>query len=202
MPEFREFLINDVEDLGLLSALAIEASNDDGFVQDTGFRTMAGAGHQHFLGFARYLIEHVDPTELAGILFKPWAYKNKGYSLRWDTADYRPHALRDLDPSKDKLQSGWWANRLAFASMPMFPCYPASRGLKTAGFDLNRNETFTWPIWSEPVPVDVIRSLVPLVAAELGGSGKLRARGIQAVYSSTRFTDRNYRNFTAGRAVS
>ncbi len=199
--EFRELLQRSNENLPLLAALATEIATEEGQVQDTGFRTMAGAGHQHFLGFARYLIENVSPEDLTDILFEPWKYQNDGYSLRWDSADYRPHALRGLDPSKDKLQSVWWANRLAFLALPLFPCYPSARGLRTAGFDLNRNETFSWPIWTESITLDVVRSLIPLTNAVFERSIGVTPRGVGAIYQSQRFTEGKYRNFTPGRMV-
>ena len=199
--EFRELLERGNKDLALLAALATETATEDGQAQDSGFRTMAGAGHQHFLGFARYLIENVVPEDLAGTLFEPWKYLDEGYSLRWDSADYRPHALRGLDPSKDKLQSVWWANRLGFSALPLFPCYPSSRGLRTAGFDVSRNEMLVWPIWHDPITVDVLRSLIPFTRLLFDGETGITERGIQAIYQSQRFTEGKYRNFTPGRMV-
>ncbi len=198
--EFRELLENN-QDLALLAALATETATDEGQAQDTGFRTMAGAGHQHFLGFARYLIENVVPEDLTGALFEPWKYLDEGYSLRWDPADYRPHALRGLDPSKDKLQTVWWANRLAFSALPLFPSYPSSKGLRTAGFDLSRNKMLVWPIWRDPITVDVLRSLIPFTRWLFEGGTGIMERGIQAIYQSERLTEGKYRNFTPGRMV-
>jgi hypothetical protein len=65
---------------------------------DTGFRTMSGAGHQHFLGFMQELALSTEPQHLRRTLFELWDYEDGRPSLRWDPADYRPHALRAVDP--------------------------------------------------------------------------------------------------------
>ena len=198
--QFRKLIGDHPEDRALLSALAVEDETDE-VLEDTALRTMSGAGHQHFLGFARYLAENARPEELPGCLFRAWRYENEGYSLRWDAADYRPHALRGLDPSKDKLQSVWWANRLAFASLPLLPCYPGRRRAVTAGFDEKRNETFLYPVWRAPLNVDVVRTLIPM-AREFKGKEQCRQRGIEAIYEAARFTEGKFRNFSTGRRLT
>ncbi len=199
--EFRRLLGIQLEDQSLLAALAIEMEGEKGNVQDTAFRALGGGNGQHFLKFARLLIEQVEHSELDATLFRSWIYKDEGLSLRWDSGDFRPHALRGLDPGKDKVCSERWANRLAFAALPLFPCYPSARGLRTAGFDLNTNKILAWPIWRDPITIDVLRSLIPFTNSLLAGKTGIMQRGIQAIYQSQRFTEGQYRNFTPGRVV-
>ena len=72
---------------------------------DTEFRTMSGAGHQHFLGFMKDLAIETEPEHLRRALFDTWDYADPRPSLRWDPADYRPHALRAEDPSGDPIKT-------------------------------------------------------------------------------------------------
>ena len=72
---------------------------------DTAFRTMSGAGHQHFLGFMRELAVHTTADQLRRALLSRWDYADSRPSLRWDPADYRPHALRADDPSTDPIKT-------------------------------------------------------------------------------------------------
>ncbi len=108
-------------------------------MSDTEFRTMSGAGHQHFLGFMKELAESTSREHLQRALFEQWDYADERPSLRWDPADYRPHALRAEDPSGDPIKTMRGANRLAVEALPLFPTVPNGRQLRTIGFeDRNR----------------------------------------------------------------
>lgn len=171
---------------------------------DTEFRTMSGAGHQHFLASMRELAAGVTADHLRRALFSPWDYQDERPSLRWDPADYRPHALRAADPSKDPIRTMRGANRLAVEALPWFPTAPAARSLRTVGFRVhNREVEFTWPIWKAPLPADAVRSLLAMAvlqAPELDFR-ELEARGIARVFRARRFTDGKYRNFSPAREL-
>ena len=132
-------------------------------MSDTEFRTMSGAGHQHFLGFMKELAETTSREHLKRALFEVWDYGDGRPSLRWDPADYRPHALRAEDPSGDPIKTMRGANRLAVEALPMFPTVPDGRRLRTVGFeDRNREPEVTWPIWQQPIDVYSLASVLAM----------------------------------------
>ena len=164
-------------------------------MSDTGFRTMSGAGHQHFLGFMQELATGTELEHLRRALMAPWDYADGRPSLRWDAADYRPHALRAVDPSGDPIQTMRGANRLAMEALPLFPTAPQARRIRTTGFqDGDNGSEVWWPIWSDALELGTVASLVA------AGNGRVRP-GVAQVYRATRFTEGKYRNFTPSKSV-
>lgn len=181
-----------------MAAFGCEALRQQGQIQDTALRTMSGAGHQHFLGFMADLHKQTQPGDFQRALFQPWDYRDPPPSMRWDPHDFRPHALRATDPSKDKIRTMRGANRLAVEALPLFPAVPSRGGLATVGFGFARSERVSWPIWTPALSVYAVRSLVTLseLQAEQPNRRELEARGVQQVYRARRFTEGRYRNFS------
>jgi hypothetical protein len=122
--------------------------------------------------------------------------------LRWDPADYRPHALRAEDPSGDPIRTMRGANRLAVEALPLFPTAPAERYLRTAGFAAREGAMeITWPVWSDSLDLDTVRSLLTLDDLQKGEATALRRRGIEQAFRATRFTEGKFRNFSPAKAV-
>jgi hypothetical protein len=178
------------------------ADSKSGIVQDTAWRTMSGAGHQHFLGFIRVLAAETTMDHLRYALFAPWTYSDPPPSLRWDPMDDRRYALRWSEPSGDPIRTVRGANALAIQGLPLFPAHPEGGTLVTTGFRrIPRQGTFfTWPVWEKPLTLEVIRSLLGL--RELQDDNPphqcLRALGIVEAFRSQRITQGKYRNFTQG----
>jgi hypothetical protein len=165
---------------------------------------MSGAGHQHFLGFMRELAIGTGPEHLRGALFEEWNYSDGRPSLRWDAADYRPHALRAEDPSGDPIKTVRGANRLAIEALPLFPTVPSGRRLRTVGFADRSGETeVTWPVWSEALDLATVRSL--LACAEIQepepDRREMMQRKVAQVFRARRFTEGKFRNFSPARAL-
>jgi hypothetical protein len=176
-------------------------------ISDTALRTMSGAGHQHFLKTMRDIVADTTPEQLAEALFGPWRYRDLKLSLRWDPFDDRRYALRWKEPSGDPAMTVRGANRLAIEGVPLFPCMPVGSRLETTGFrGIGARDTFwTWPIWTAPIEIDVVRPLLALGALQVD-EGKidrayLSARGIAEVFRSQRLTIGKFRNFTPARSV-
>jgi hypothetical protein len=163
---------------------------------------MSGAGHQHFLGFMRTLAAETTVEQLRGALFASWSYSDPPPSLRWDPMDDRRYALRWNEPSSDPIRTVRGANALAIQGLPLFSTQPRGGTLGTTGFSrVSRKGTFfTWPIWEDPLPLDVVRSLLALreLQAESPAPQRLRALGVVEVFRSQRITQGKYRNFTYG----
>jgi hypothetical protein len=171
-----------------------------GQIADTAFRTMSGAGHQHFLGFMRELAGVTETEHLSRALFEAWRYTDPGPSMRWDPSDDRRYALRWLQPSGDPAKTVRGANRLAIEALPLLPTAPVGQRLETTGFTQRkgRGAVWTWPIWTEPANLDVVRSLMTLPELQKDAPDRqaLTAMGIAEIYRSQRITQGKYRNFT------
>ncbi len=170
-------------------------------MSDTEFRTMSGAGHQHFLGFMRELAAMTDARHLRCALLEPWDYRDGRPSLRWDSSDYRPHALRAEDPSGDPIRTMRGANRLAVEALPFFPTVPQGRRLATVGFEDREETGISWPIWTDPLNAAVAASLLASEEIQTADRLTMMRRGIVQVFRARRFTEGKYRNFTPAKAM-
>lgn len=193
------------------AAFACDAIGDEQ-IQDTAFRTMSGAGHQHFLKFMRQLVESTSAQQIERALFEPWNYQDEGPSMRWDPEDDRRYALRWKEPATDKIRTVRGANRLAIEGLRLFPSVPRGAKLKTTAFSGERatDTKITWPLWSGALPCSVVRSVVAMrliSAAELDGprvvtrDAIVTRRGISEVTASSRVTTGKFRNFTPSEPV-
>lgn len=180
-------------------------TEDGASIQDTAFRTMSGAGHQHFVGFMGLLAQITNAGHLDAALFENWAYADPTPAMRWDPAEDRRYALRWSEPSKDPIRTVRGANRLAVEGLPLLPVQPGASQLHTTGFRQVRRKgvSWSWPLWEAPLPVDVVRSLLALreITHDVPPSEHLRDLGIAAVYRCERITQGKYRNFTPSRPV-
>jgi hypothetical protein len=210
--EFRQVLVRSVsaasprnrDETDFLASFGTEIHGSgpgDQQMSDSAFCTMRGAGHQHFLGFMRKLAEQTGAGHIDAALFKRWDYNDGRPSMRWDASDYRPHALRALDPSTDPIRTMRGANLLAVHALPFFPTVPEADDVGTTGFaDFGSGVEFTWPLWTEPLSAPVVSSL--LASEDLLTATKLlRRRGVAQVFRARRFTEGKYRNFSPARAL-
>jgi len=177
-------------------------------LQDTGFRTMSGAGHQHFLGSIRELVSQAAAEDLHKALFQTWVYDDDRPTMRWDPADDRRYAYRWADPSsasRSPIRTVRGANRLAIEALPLFPTLPTAQGAVTTGFlPGTRSRTpWRWPIWEPSCPVEVVRSLLPhpALCSDPPAREVLAAMGVTEVYEAHRITVGKFRNFTSARAA-
>ena len=173
---------------------------DDGkSIQDTAFRTMSGAGHQHFLGTMKQLVKETTASDLQKSLFEPWTYTDRKLGLRWDPQEDRRYALRWDNPSgSGGVPTMRGANRLAVEALPLLPTTPDRKRLETTGFSASgRAITFSWPIWDCAIGIEVVRSVLAMGEIQVSepDRSKLQAQSIVEVYRSQRFTVGKYRNF-------
>jgi hypothetical protein len=180
--------------------------NEDGNIEDTAFRTMSGAGHQHFLEFMNILAKETTEEQLREAFFGPWRYRDPSPVMRWDAADDRRYALRWDEPSKDPVMTVRGANRLAIEALSFFPVVPKSAStVATTGFTgrNSSNTMFTWPVWSAPLDADSVSSVLALSALQRddASSAELAPLGICAVFRAQRITLGKYRNFTPAKPL-
>jgi hypothetical protein len=209
--------------LEFLAAFGTDAAyqphaKDRSLMQDTAFRTMSGAGHQHFIKFMREIIVNTNAAHLYRTLFEPWQYQDdgRGMNLRWDPIDDRRYALRWKNPSADPPTTMRGANRLAIEALPLFPTAPNGDELATTCFRSRKGTFFTWPIWEGELALPVVQMLLQRPVSRLGESSddespvmkdetamatQRKALGIVAVFRSQRITVGKFRNFTPAKAV-
>jgi len=169
-------------------------------IQDTEFRTMSGAGHQHFLGTMKDLAAKTTKDQLHNSLFQKWDYSEHKLGMRWDPHEDRRYALRWENPSDGRgVETERGANRLAVEALPLFPAIPGEKKLETSGFaQINEDTCFTWPIWSTPIGMEVVRSLLAIPALQIDEVDRndLCSIGVPEVFRSIRLKVGRYRNFT------
>lgn len=191
----------------MLAAFGSDAIiNDEGMIEDTAFRTMGGAGHQHFLAFMNELAKSTTLDHLREALVGPWRYRDPSPTMRWDESDDRRYALRWEEPSKDPVRTVRGANRLAVAALPLFPTYPSTNGiLATTAFKGGKsNNTFiTWPVWTGWLTLDAVKSVLSLNELQESEPSheKLRTLGIVTTFRSQRITLGKFRNFTPAKII-
>ena len=174
-------------------------------IQDTALRTMAGAGHQHFLDTMLQTVRQTDAEHLRRSLFEPWERKDRRLGLRWDPAEARRYALRWREPSSEPATTERGANRLAIEALPLLPTAIGDRGrqttlpLQTTGFKAERGRgvDFSWPLWACPVTIATVASMLRLeeLRQREPNLDRLTPLGIVAVYRSRRVTEGKQRNF-------
>ena len=136
-------------------------------------------------------------------LFEEWTYGDEQISFNWDPALVNQGAYCPLDPA-DKARSpnecvlaAVW---LAIECLPMFPCDSTAGRLRTRGFFTGRGSWLSWPVWTEPVTLSTLKSLLamPEVTSAEPPLACLRQRGIVVVYRSRRWNPTNYAAFSFG----
>jgi hypothetical protein len=166
------------------------------------------SGQQRFLEKARELAASLEPKDVSPkkrgkvkapaeamreALFGPWQYEDEFHAFGWDPNAERLHALQSKSPTSESPRSVRGAVWLAVEALPLFPCCVADGALQTRAFSRYEGKTyFTWPLWQQPLSLDVVRSLVALKELTLPEAklkpklDDLRARGIFAVFRARR----------------
>lgn len=202
------------------SLITDAAVRNDGLVERTPLCLLSGQGHQHFL--SRLALVPRQPTPpprgigrgktgiseadcLREALFVPWARPDVTSSFRWDPHEDVRYALRATDPTdsktKEKTQHG--ANRLAAVGLSALTVVPQREAGRTRLRMLGGKRgsdafIFTWPIWTDPISLAAIRSL--LGHPGLDDPATRQALGIVERRRTRRISSGKFMNFT--RAIS
>ncbi len=179
----------------------------DGNFADTALRMLrsADSGGSGMLAYASVLAEITTAEDIDRTLFYAWRYLDDPPSMRWDPVDDRRYALRWSNPSSDKITTLRGANRLAIEALPLLPTMPMHGRLETTAFTQRKGKGvfWTWPIWTVPATLDIVRSLLSLsgLQQEKPNRHQLNAVGVTEIYRCQRITQGKYRNFTPARPV-
>jgi hypothetical protein len=119
------------------------------------------AGQQQWLLMVTELQREVRPEDLREALLGPWRYQRELPVLGWDSSANRDYALLASNPSKDKKTGVPGADWLAFLGLALLPCAPRRDQILTTGCAGGwKTGTFTWPLWTVPLGLEPLRSLI------------------------------------------
>ncbi len=161
----------------------------------------------------RGLLENTTSDHLARAVFAPWDYADPiaGVSLHLEPREDRRHAYQWFTPSGDptrKVYGGMiGANRLALECWPLFQSVTAKSldRLQTTGFVGTRvsNTRLTWPIWSAPVDLSTIKSILQSrLIQDRKAADDIYRMGIRARYQTRRILVGKTPNLTPAQPVS
>jgi hypothetical protein len=120
----------------------------------------------------------------ANALFGPWRYV-AGHPLGFDPSMEKRHAYLAAKPERDaeRVPVALLLAVTALAALPLFPTL-GRRGFANALFKDRRWERMTWPLWSAPLSLPVVRSLIHIFVPETHGQAK--PAGLVAAYAAER----------------
>jgi hypothetical protein len=160
-----------------------------------------------FLKGQRRLVEETTRSKLRETLFELWEFSDdaSGHrTMRWSPTDAKRGAYTGVDPTNLDSQTVHGANRLAIEGSRLYTVIPHAAGSETVGFvQLETGEhVFQYPIWSAPVGVRTIQTL--LVHPELmsGDPAPEQVQGIEKVLRAEVEVNDRYRNLGRGIPVN
>jgi hypothetical protein len=120
-------------------------------------------------------------------LVGPWSYKTSLHSLGWDPSTERLYALRHRAPTSEKPTCVAGAVLLALWALPIFPAVSEAGRVRTVGFTRDRrgSQHFSWPVFSCPVGLHELKSLLQTGDETWAYQSVLRP-GIEAIYRARR----------------
>lgn len=154
------------------------------------------AANQQFLGTLEAIRASITSEWAACSLFDGKTVKS-GLNLRFDPAAERSWALMANNPNDDGTSVDAPAEWLAFRGLPLFPSFPRgapTRIVTTTVSGRGDDMEMTWPLWSVPVSIDTVRSLLPISWTDSPRDRELR--GVFAICTSAvRRTSQGFGNF-------
>jgi CRISPR-associated endonuclease/helicase Cas3 len=160
----------------------------------------------YFFGNICSILSATQPSHLQTSLFQTWDYGDAldNLSLHWDPSEDRRHAYQwdqpSGDPARKKRGGMLGANRMAFEAWPFFQSIAQNEKLATRGFvGINARSTFwTWPLWSVPLSVASVASVLAIGALQdpKMNPRTIRSYSVCAAFQCQRITVGKTRNLT------
>lgn len=152
------------------------------------------AAQQEFLDIVEKIRAVVTAEWTSRSLFEGHACR-PGSNLRWDPAAERNWALMANNPNDDGTSVDAPLEWLAFRGLPLFPSFPCgARIITTAVIGRGDDMEMTWPLWSIPISLETVRSVL-----QIAWTGALRDRAMRGVFavctSAIRRTSQGFGNF-------
>ena len=145
------------------AALACDQIQDGGKVTPTPFSFGNGSSGQCLLKDFRAIATTLTHAQVMGTLRdEPARWVANGTALNWDPVDQRSYALTWEDPATSGKRTDAAANALAYLGLALVPAVPLSTGLGAVAWGTYppRARGWTWPMWSSPLSLPVVRGLL------------------------------------------
>lgn len=195
---------NDRDDVDWLSAMCCELA-------PKATSQLQLVRRDYVWGNLKSVMRLTEAEHLRRTLLQLWDYADPldNQSLHLEPGEDRRHAHQwhkpSGDPTRKKRGGMLGANRLAIEAYPLFQSIGLGEKLSTRGFSGNRsdNTRWTWPIWSSPIGLEVVASLLgsPDLQLEQPDTRLLRAQGVEVAYRSRRILVEKTPNFTPAMPV-
>jgi hypothetical protein len=168
----------------LLAAMASDATAKDRPV--SGALVMTG-GPQDFtaeVAKLRAAVKAAGPAAIQTAIFGPWQYE-EGHPLGFDPLMERQHGYLGAKPERDSRRVPG-AVLLAVTALELLPLYPAEArgGIANACFRDRHWQTMTWPLWTPPLALRAVESLLAVSRAR--SQNALPSEGIFAEFGAER----------------
>jgi hypothetical protein len=145
-------------------------------------------GPQNFtakVGKLRAAVRAAGPAAIQTALFGPWRYE-EGHPLGFDPLMERQHGYLGVKPVPANNRHVPGAVLLAITALELLPLYPveARGGTANACFRDRQWQAMTWPLWSPPLALRVVESL--LSVRRMKSQNALPSEGIFAEFGAER----------------
>ena len=109
---------------------------------------------------------------------------------RWHPAEFQSAAYTASDPKENKHCDRLSLNLFALLGLSFYPVVDIQGGRKTPGIRrISRATEFSWPVWSVPLRLDELQSLLhhPAIHQSDADPRELKALGIYQIWRSRKF---------------
>lgn len=120
-------------------------------------------------------------------------------SSRWNPAEFRSAAYTTTDPAKTDFLDFPGLNVIAFIGLTFYPVIDSSGHKSTPGYiTINRDNHFTWPVWSHPLAAVEMTSILhhPALHVHELDHSLLSQIGIDRAWRTRKFGDANNKYFS------
>lgn len=201
----EEITANNRSEVEWMAAFGNEMATDEGKLEPTPFDM--SVARQKFPADAVRLALSLASTERGRkqktaqeeyreALFGPWQYQDDQHSFGWDPSTVKLGAFTYKAPTAMANAGVRAAVWLAFESLPLFPVFARGHRQRTRAFDQgNSNTVFCWPVWTPPITLYELQSLLAsaaLVSDDPRTHRDLQNRGLIAIYRSIKFKPNKY----------
>jgi hypothetical protein len=147
--------------------------------------------------------------QIKDAVFHAWRRAKRFTTFRFDHAEYRRHAYRDKAPTKEQTTTEPGAIRLGAFGLAAILGAAVDEGgrivFSTSGmaYQPKAGHTMSWPIWTRPASLAVIRALLghPQIVRDAPSKAVLGRLGVSQVRRSVRMSRGEYSTFLRAEAL-
>ncbi|MEI6607335.1 MAG: hypothetical protein WCP35_18640 [Verrucomicrobiota bacterium] len=141
-------------------------------------------------GIVDLLADHRRPLDVAADFGGTSPMREVSNTSRWHPAEFQSAAYTATDPKENKHCDRLSLNVFALLGLTFYPVVDIQGGRKTPGIRrISRVTEFSWPVWSVPLGLDELASLLhhPAIHQSEVETQGLKALGIYQIWRSRKF---------------